>query len=58
MIQYSEWLQELVPINKQYALSREEYYKRFMPKFNPKDFYNQLLTCPSFTDISSRGLRK
>ena len=58
MISYEDWLQELVPINKQYALTREEYYKKFMPSFNPKDFYKQLLSCPSFVNYCSRGLTR
>jgi len=41
LISYEDWLQEIVPINKQYTLPRVEYYKRFMPSLNPKEAYEQ-----------------
>jgi len=43
MITYDEFLKEPIPINKQYTLTREEYYKQFIPNGDPREFYNQLL---------------
>jgi len=43
MITYEEFLNEPVPINKQYTLTREEYYKRFIPHGDPRIFYDQLV---------------
>lgn len=41
MISYEEWLQEIIPKNKQDHITREELYKQFMPGLNPRDAYEQ-----------------
>jgi len=52
MIEYQKWLQEEVPFTG--GLTREQYYKKYCPKGNPRDLYNLIQnvvnTLPSSPD--------
>ena len=42
MISYQEFLDEPIPINPNYFMRREDYYKKYVG-CTPKDFYEQLI---------------
>jgi len=44
MIEYKKWLQEEVPFTG--GLTREQYYKKYCPKGNPRDLFSLIvLSC-------------
>ena len=40
---YQEFLDELIPVNLNNPMRREEYYKKYMHGNNPREAYDQLV---------------
>lgn len=51
---YEEFLDEWVCTDRdtKQFMRREDYYKKHIPNSNPRDYYNQLLSCKTFTQES------
>ncbi len=41
MISYEEYLDELIPVNLNTPMRREDYYKKYIPNFSIKESYDQ-----------------
>ena len=42
MITYEEFLKEPISINQSYVMTREDYYKKFIPNGDPRQLYDQI----------------
>ena len=52
MMSYEQFLDEPISINKRFFMRREDYYKKYMAKCNPRDFYDQLVKLEKSDDTA------
>jgi len=43
MRSYAEFLDDMIPITKNQAMRREDYYKKYLKGCDPRNMYDQLL---------------
>lgn len=43
MITFEQFLDDPIPITKNKFMRRKDYYKKYIPNCDPRDFYNQLV---------------
>lgn len=47
---YQEYLDEIIGVTMNSPMRREDYYKKFMPKFSIKESYDQYVRLESMSD--------